>query len=133
MIYLLDTNVCIRYLNGKSESVRQRIESLHSENIALCSVVKAELFYGAIKSFQSERNIAKLRKFADRFISFSFDDTVAEKYGEIRCQLEKSGTPIGPNDMMITAVAVQNNAVLVTNNTREFSKVKGLKIEDWEE
>lgn len=132
MTYLLDTNVCIRYLNGKSESIRQKIESLHPDNIALCSVVKAELFYGAVKSSQTLKNIAKLRKFADRFISFSFDDAAAEKYGEIRCQLEKSGMPIGPNDMMIAAIAIENNLILVTHNTREFGKVRDLNIDDWE-
>jgi len=132
MIYLLDTNVCIRYLNRRSESVRRRMESLHPKNIVLCSVVKAELFYGAMKSANPVRNIQNQKKFTDRFVSLPFDDDAAEIYGRIRSELEKSGTPIGPNDLMIAAVALNHNVTLVTHNTREFGRVKELKMTDWE-
>jgi tRNA(fMet)-specific endonuclease VapC len=132
MTYLLDTNICIRYLNGRSESIRQHLESKQPEEIVLCAVVKAELFYGAMKSAKPTDNLAKQQRFVSRFISFPFDDRAAEVYSRIRTQLERAGTPIGPNDLLIAAIAVANNITLVTHNTSEFSRIEGLEIEDWE-
>lgn len=132
MTYLLDTNTCIKYLNGKSENIRQRLEGSQPQDIVLCSVVKAELFYGAMKSANPQKNLAKLQPFVSRFVSFSFDDVAADVYGRIRADLEKLGTPIGPNDLLIAAIGVANDVTLVTHNTREFSRVTGLKLEDWE-
>jgi tRNA(fMet)-specific endonuclease VapC len=132
MTYLLDTNTCIRYLNGKSESIRQSLESKRPDDIALCSVVKAELFYGAMKSANPEKNLAKQQQFASPFVSLPFDDKAAETYSQIRAKLEKLGTPIGPNDLLIAAIALANDVTLVTHNTREFGRVEGLKLEDWE-
>lgn len=132
MTYLLDTNACIRYLNGRSENIRQHLEATQPEDIVLCSVVKAELFYGAMKSAKPEENLAKQHRFVSRFISLPFDDHAAEAYSRIRARLEKSGTPIGPNDLLIAAIAVVNDVILVTHNTDEFGRVEGLKLEDWE-
>lgn len=132
MTYLLDTNTCIKYLNGKSENIRQHLEALQPQDIVLCSVVKAELFYGAMKSANPQKNLAKLQLFVDRLASFPFDDEAAEVYGRIRADLEKLGTPIGPNDLLIAAIGVANEVTVVTHNTREFSRVAGLKLEDWE-
>jgi len=132
MTYLLDTNTCIKYLNGKSENVRQRLEALQPQDIVLCSVVKAELFYGAMKSATPQKNQAKLQPFVSRFVSLPFDDEAAAEYGRIRAQLEKQGTPIGPNDLFIAAIGLANDVTVVTRNTREFSRVAGLKLEDWE-
>src|SRR5581483_11637761 len=96
MTYLLDTNSCIKLLNGRSENVRRRLESERPENVVLCSVVKAELLYGAFKSVRRTENLDRLRPFLRRFVSLSFDDTAAETYGEIRARLERAGTLIGP-------------------------------------
>lgn len=131
MTFLLDTNTCIRYLNGRSESVRRRLEGLRPEEIALCSVVKAELYYGAAKSSRPEQNAANVQRFASRFISLPFDDAAAEVYGRIRASLERVGTPIGPLDFLIAAIAMAHEATLVTNNVDEFSRVEGLTWEDW--
>ena len=95
MIYLLDTHICIKYLNGTSETIRQFVEATHPHNIAVCAVVKAELFYEAMKSRHPTRNLTKQRTFLNRFTSFPFDDHAAETYGQIRAKLEKAGTPIG--------------------------------------
>ena len=133
MTYLLDTNTCINYLNGKSENIRNNLKSKRPEEITICSVVKAELFFGALKSGRPEENLAKVQKFLDRFVSLPFDDIAAEKYGEIRVSLERAGTPIGPNDLLIATIAAVNNTILVTHNTREFRRVQELKVEDWEE
>jgi tRNA(fMet)-specific endonuclease VapC len=132
MTYLLDSNTCIRYLNGQSESVRQHLEAVHPEEIALCSIVKAELFYGAAKSANPEKNLSRVNRFAERFVSLPFDDPSALIYGRIRSRLEKSGTPIGPNDLLIAAIALAHNATLVTHNTREFARVADLTLKDWE-
>ena len=132
MRYLLDTNVCIRYLNGQSESIRQQLLQRNPDEIALCSVVKAELFYGSMKSAKKDENLGKLRQFVNRFDSLPFDDQAAESYGQIRVQLEREGTPIGPNDLMIAAIGIAHDAVLITHNTREFGRLEDLKIEDWE-
>jgi tRNA(fMet)-specific endonuclease VapC len=132
MKYLLDTNVCIRYLNQKSPAIIQRLESLNTEDIAVCSIVKAELFYGAIKSNNPQKTLARQQLFLNRFVSLVFDDNTALVSGQIRASLAKIGTPIGSNDLQIAAIAISNNLILVTHNTREFSRVDGLKIEDWE-
>ena len=133
MTYLLDTNTCIKYLNGTSEKIRNNLGSKQPEEIEVCSIVKGELFYGALKSAKPEKNLNKVRKFLDCFLSLPFDDNASEKYGEIRAKLEKAGTPIGPNDVFIAAIAASNDKTLVTNNTREFYRVEGIKLEDWEE
>jgi len=131
--YLLDTNVCARYLNGRSEAVRERIRATNRQDIAVCSVVKAELFYGAMRSNNPQKTLANQQQFLNLFVSLPFDDNVALIYGEIRAQLTALGTPIGPNDFQIAAIALSNNLILVTHNVREFSRVNGLQIEDWEE
>jgi len=130
--YLLDTNTCIKYLNGTSISIRKHIERNQPEDIAVCSVVKAELFYGAKKSNFPDRNLQKQKLFLSRFISYPFDDEASEKYGNIRSKLEKAGTPIGPNDLMIAAISINCDTILVSHNTKEFKRVEGLLLEDWE-
>jgi len=132
MIHLLDSNTCIRYLNGQSESIRRNLEARQPEEIVLCSVVKAELIYGAAKSARLQSNLEKLRRFAEPFSSLPFDDGAAEVYGRIRALLERSGKPIGPNDLLIAAIAIAHDATLVTHNTGEFSRIEDLRYEDWE-
>jgi len=102
------------------------------QDIVLCDIVKAELYYGAYKSVRFESNLALYREFFREFFSLPFDGIVAEVYGRIRAQLESLGTPIGPNDLQIAAIAIANNLILVTHNTREFSRVRDLRFEDWE-
>jgi tRNA(fMet)-specific endonuclease VapC len=132
MKYLLDTNVCIKYLNGSSESVKKHIKKLHPSEIVICSVVKSELFAGAYKSKNKEKTLDKLKIFFSPLKSLSFNDEAAEAYGKIRADLEKKGTPIGPYDLQIASIAVFNDLTLVTHNKREFRRVEGLDIEDWE-
>jgi len=132
MRYLLDTNVCIRYLNGQSEKICQQLSMKNPEEIALCAIVKAELIYGVYKSRNQARNLQKLFLFFEPFISLPFEDEASGVYGRIRSQLDQAGTPIGPNDLMIAAIAIANNVTLVTHNTSEFSRIGSLYIEDWE-
>jgi tRNA(fMet)-specific endonuclease VapC len=140
MVYLLDTNVCVMYLNGRSETVRDpcgickaaRILSTPTQDIAVCSVVKAELFYGAMKSNNPSRTLERQQQFLARFVSLPFGDEAAIVAGEIRARLASAGTPIGAYDLQIGAIALVNRLTLVTHNTREFVRFEGLQVEDWE-
>lgn len=132
MKYLLDTNTCIRHLNQRSENIIRKLASILLEDIAVCSVVKAEMFFGAAKSQYPEKTLAKQRMFLDQFNSLPFDDVSAMAYGTIRAALEKQGIPISGHDMQIAAIAIVNDLILITHNTREFGRIDGLKIDDWE-
>ena len=88
--------------------------------------------YGVRKNQPSQTRLDTLKAFVDSFVSLPFDDKAAEIYGRIRAELERIGTPIGPNDLMIAAIALANNVTLITHNTKEFRRVQGLALEDWE-
>ena len=132
MRYLLDTNACIRILNNSSKPLVERLRQHEPSQIGLCSVVKAELLYGARRSSRVSENLDLLERFFEPFASLPFDDTSAEHYGRIRLHLERAGNLIGPNDLLIAATARAHGLVLVSHNTREFSRVDGLELEDWE-
>lgn len=132
MRYLLDTNACIIYLKGRNDSLKQRLESIPIQEIAVCSIVKAELCFGAMKSANPERNFALQQAFVTQFVSLPFDDLAATTFGVIRAQLETRGVSIGSYDLQIAAIALTHQLILVTHNTREFSRVDGLQVEDWE-
>lgn len=132
MMYLLDTNTCIRYLNQRSPAIIARFHTIHDEDVALCSVVKGELYLGAMKSQFPDLTLRKQEAFMARFISLPFDDHAAVQYARVRAFLEVAGTPIGSNDLMIAAIALANDLTLITHNTREFERVTRLKWEDWE-
>lgn len=131
-MFLLDTNACIRILNGASLALAARLQATNPAEVRLSSVVKAELLYGARKSARVEDNIRVLQRFFAPLISLPFDDRCAEEAGVIRLDLERSGRPIGPNDLLIAATARAHDLVLVTHNTREFGRIAGLRVEDWE-
>ncbi len=121
MKYLLDTNVCIKYLNGSSKKVLKKISRLSPDDIALCSVVKSELLTGAYKSNSFKKVYSKLQVFFKAFRSAPFDDNAALEYAKIRSNLEKQGKKIGPYDLQIASIAVTNKLVLITHNVKEFS------------
>jgi tRNA(fMet)-specific endonuclease VapC len=131
-MYMLDSNTCIQFLNGRSTHVERRLRGTKPSNIKLCSIVKAELLYGAFRSNNPSASLARLETFFAPFESIPFNDTAAAEYGRIRGHLAGAGTLIGPNDLMIAAIAKCRQLTLVTHNTREFSRVPGLSIEDWE-
>lgn len=130
-MFLLDTNVCVQYLTKRNQNIVDRVIA-ESRNVTLCSIVKAELLAGAHKSAKPVQNLRVFRSFFSVLPSIDFDDGAAEHYGHIRAQLEQMGTPIGPNDLLIASIALANNLTLVTHNTREFGRISGLNIEDWE-
>jgi tRNA(fMet)-specific endonuclease VapC len=131
-MYLLDTNACIRLLNRSSQAIVDRLAEHDPTAIVLSSVVKAELLYGARRSERVEENLRVLARFFAPFATAPFDDLCAEHYGPIRADLARAGKLIGPNDLMIAATARARDFTLVTNNTSEFGRVTGLRMEDWE-
>ncbi len=133
MTYLLDTNACIAILNDSNSGVARKLATISRHEVALCQIVKAELLYGTYRSSKVESNLALLGSFFEQFSVLPFDDEATDSYGRIRAKLAASGELIGPNDLIIAATAVRHEATLVTHNTREFSRIVGLRLEDWEE
>jgi len=133
MIYMLDTNICICLLNRRVgyEKILARIDGLAYQQLVISSVTLAELKYGIAKSVKKEANRTKLQYFLYQFECLPFDTDATSCYGDIRTQLESSGTPIGPLDTLIAAHALSLGAAIVTNNVREFERVQGLAVENW--
>jgi tRNA(fMet)-specific endonuclease VapC len=132
MIFLPDTNVWIKLLNPGETPVKKYFLKTDPNKIRLCSVVKAELYFGAYKSSRKMKNLNLLKRLFSQYESLAFDDAAAKIYGKIRLKLKTQGTPIGPNDLLIAAIALSNKAVVITHNTKEFKRVVGLKLRDWE-
>lgn len=130
MSYLLDTNICIYIINSRPEKVLQRFRKERIGNIGISSITVSELTYGVIKS-GSEKNRLALEMFLAPLEIYPFDESVIWHYGEVRANLEKQGKPIDALDIMIAAHALALNAILVTNNTREFNRVEDLHYENW--
>ncbi|MHB1201365.1 MAG: type II toxin-antitoxin system tRNA(fMet)-specific endonuclease VapC [Polaromonas sp.] len=127
---LLDTNICIYIVNAKPPAVLARFQQYRLGDIGLCSVVAAELAFGVAKS-GSARNRQALEMFLAPLTILPFDAPSVWAYGDLRADLERRGTPIGSLDTMIAAHALSQQAMLVTNNTREFAKVPGLQLDNW--
>ncbi|MCA9438876.1 MAG: type II toxin-antitoxin system VapC family toxin [Candidatus Omnitrophica bacterium] len=132
MMYLIDTNVCVASLRGKNPTLRVKLESIPDTEIFICSIVKAELIFGAIRSQDPEKNLKKLTDFESDFRSLPFDDDAAEVHARLREHLSRQGNLIGPHDLMIASIALANGLTLVTHNLREFERVPDLVVEDWE-
>jgi tRNA(fMet)-specific endonuclease VapC len=130
MRYLLDTNICIYLIKGKFPSVRFKFKQCTKEGVGVSSVSIAELEYGVAKSGLDKQR-KKLDVFLPQLSHFSFDGDAAKIYGALRSRLEVMGKPIGSMDMLIAAHAMALGATLVTNNSREFNRVQGLKLENW--
>ncbi len=131
-MFLLDTNVCIHLLNQKNEAILQHFQRHNPTEIFLCSIVKSELLFGARKSQKVEANLDLLKRFFAPLSCLSFDDRCAEEAGQIRADLASQGKPIGPNDLLIAATARAHDAMLVTHNAKEFMRVTGLRMVDWQ-
>src|SRR6266508_3930181 len=132
MIYLLDSNTCITFLRNRPSPVLRRIQQAQTQDIALCSIVVAELYEGAYRSARKAENLSKVISFTQSFTVLPFDTAAAEIAGQNGANLAAKGTPIGPHDLQIAAIALAYDLTLVTHNTREFSRVVGLRLEDWE-
>ncbi len=131
MIYYLDTNTCIYFLNGKYESIKEKVLSIPPNEIGIPSIVKAELFFGAYKSKNRKSNIEKVEMFLEPFEIIAFDDLMTYVYADIREKMEKTGALIGPNDLLIASIVKFYDGILVTNNEQEFRQIEGLHVENW--
>ncbi|MGH8549604.1 MAG: type II toxin-antitoxin system VapC family toxin [Methylococcales bacterium] len=131
-MWLPDINVWIRYLNPHPSPVKDHFRQHPAVRIFLCGIVQAELYFGAWKSARRDENLALLDELSRGFYSLPFDDDAARHCGRIRSELQQAGTPIGGYDLQIAAIALSRDLALITHNTREFSRVKGLILEDWE-
>ncbi len=129
--FLLDTNVVIAFLNGADVPLRGRVLHTPSEDVALCSVVKSELWYGAAKSRDPAGNRARLSHLFGALVSLPFDDRAAELCGDLRGELARRGQPISVQDSMIAAIALAQDVTLVTRNERELRRVRGLRVSRW--
>lgn len=131
MIYYLDSNICVYFLKGLYPSIMENIKNVNPNNIKIPSIVKAELLYGAEKSKQKAKNLTNINHFLEPFEIIPFDDDCSIVYSRIRSAIKLKGTIIGPNDYIIAATVLAKNGILVTNNTKEFARIKNLKIENW--
>ncbi|KMN25061.1 type II toxin-antitoxin system tRNA(fMet)-specific endonuclease VapC [Pseudomonas helleri] len=128
--FMLDTNICIFTIKNRPEHVREAFNAHHGQ-LCISTVTLMELVFGAEKSSNPQRNLAVVEGFAARLEVLKYDWEAAANTGQLRAELSKLGTPIGPYDQMIAGHARSLGLVLVTNNTREFERVPGLRIEDW--
>lgn len=130
-MYFLDTNTCIYFLNGKYEFIKDKILSTPPNEIQIPAIVKAELLLGSYKSKKRKDNIEKVEKFLEPFEIIPFIDLITYTYAEIRSEMEIKGEVIGPNDMLIASIVKFHDGILITNNTKEFKRIKGLKLDNW--
>ena len=131
MKYLLDTNVCVDYLNGRYPSLTRRLQAATPSDLGLSSVAVGELRYGAEKSADPRSNHERLDLFLSEVQCVDFDSDAAAVYGRIRATLERQGRVIGPYDLQIAAHALALGVTLVSDNVREFRRVATLRVENW--
>jgi tRNA(fMet)-specific endonuclease VapC len=129
--YLLDTNICIYIRQSRPEEVLRRFRRLRPGEAALSVITYGELFYGAAKSTQRTTALDRLRELLRLLPALALPESAGEAYGSIRADLESKGEMIGNNDLWIAAHAVASGLTLVTNNEREFRRVRGLKVQNW--
>jgi len=128
--YMLDTNIVIYTIKNRPLQVRETFKT-HEGQMCMSSVSLGELIFGAERSSQTERNLADINGLIARMEVASFDGHASEHFGQLRAELYQSGQPIGPYDMMIAGHARSMGLILVTNNTKEFERVPGLRVENW--
>ena len=129
--YLLDTDTCIYIAKHNPPAVREKLARLMPGQVGMSAITFGELLFGAEKSTSKAKAIVVLKQLQQLVPVVDLDAETAQRYGEIRAALERAGAPIGSNDLWIAAQAKAKDLILVTNNVREFKRVRGLKIENW--
>ena len=133
MQFLLDTDICIYIAKHKPRHILTRFNRMHSGDVGMSVVTYLELIYGAAKSRHVQANLATIEQLAQLIPVQALDTDTGTHYGKLRADLELRGAPIGAYDLLIAAHALTLELILVTNNTREFRRVKGLQLENWAE
>lgn len=128
--YMLDTNICIDVMKTYPPALREKFNAL-AEQLCISSITLGELVYGAEKSSRRADNLTAIAHFSARLEVLPFADKAAAHYGQLRAELERAGTPCGPHDMQIGGHARSEGLIVVTNNIREFSRMPGLRTENW--
>lgn len=128
--YMLDTNICIFTVKNRPQQVREAFNRHHGQ-LCISSISLMELIYGAEKSANPKQNLSVVEGFAARLDILPYDDLAANHTGQLRAELARNGTPIGPYDQLIAGHARSRGLILVTKNRREFDRVPGLRVEDW--
>ena len=131
MRYMLDTNVCIDYLRGTDSGVKEKLISCKQGELYISSITLSELLYGVNKSSDVQKNRNALNNLLLKIDVLDYGSEAGEYYGLIRNALTRKGLIIGALDMLIGAHAASADMTLVTHNTSEFSRINGLKLEDW--
>lgn len=128
--YMLDTNICIFAIKNRPQQLRDAFNRSHDQ-LCISAVSLMELIYGAEKSAFPEKNLSVVEGFSARLEVLPYDEFAASHTGQLRAELARSGTPIGPYDQLIAGHARSRGLIMVTNNRREFDRVPGLRVEDW--
>jgi tRNA(fMet)-specific endonuclease VapC len=130
LAYMLDTNICIYVIKNYPQNLRDKFNAL-AEQLCISSITLGELHYGAEKSARRSENLTAIEHFAARLDVLPFDIKAAAHYGQLRAELERAGTPCGPHDMQIGGHARSEGLIVVTNNLREFTRMPGVRTENW--
>ncbi|MFN6526470.1 type II toxin-antitoxin system VapC family toxin [Nostoc sp. ChiSLP03a] len=130
MNYLLDTDTCIYWLKGR-QPVRDKLLAVGWDEVCICVITAAELYYGAYNSNRVSENLSNAEDFIQNLSVLSLTDHALRKYGELKAELRRIGQTIAEFDLLIASVALAENYTLVTNNTRHYERINGLKLENW--
>jgi tRNA(fMet)-specific endonuclease VapC len=130
LTYMLDTNICIYVIKNYPQDLREKFNAL-AEQLCISSITLGELHYGAEKSARREHNLTAIEHFVARLDVLPFAEKAAAHYGQVRAELERAGTPSGPHDMQIGGHARSEGLIVVTNNMREFTRMPGVRAENW--
>lgn len=128
--YILDTNIVMYAIKNRPQQIRSCFKK-HQGQMCISTVAFGELIFGAERSQQVERNLADIEAMVARMEVLPMDNQAAYHFGQIRAELYRIGQPIGPYDMMIAGHARSSGLILVTNNTKEFERVPGIRLENW--
>ena len=129
-MYILDTDTCIYWLNGK-EKIRKKVKQVGTNNLRATIVTFAELRYGAYNSQKVEENLKKIDNFLKKVKMLPLDRDSADRFGKLKTDLRDKGQIISDFDILIAAITLRYNGILVTNNTEHFKRIGGLKYENW--
>ena len=130
MSYLLDTDTCIYWLRNR-QSVRERVREVGWNQISICVITVAELYYGAYNSNRVTENLARAEFFIQNLPVLPLNDTALRRFGELKAELRRTGQPIADFDLLIASVALAESYILVTNNTRHYDRIPELQLENW--
>ena len=130
MKYLLDTDICIYWLKGRI-TVRDKINEVGQTEIAICVITVSELYFGAYNSSKIENNLRTAENFIGSIPVIPLSNDSLKKFGQLKTQLRQAGTPVADFDLLIASVALTEDLILVTNNTRHYQRIEGLKLDNW--